>query len=106
MICRSCTGGKCRDLSKDNEKLEIECPLCNDQGCSECSGGTFEVEGCPNTYCSSVINAIDLIDLFDKGLPPVTGGVLDQSASFIHAARFLESEERRVKDERRNRDPD
>jgi hypothetical protein len=43
--------------------------------------------------------------LFEKGLPPVSGGVMDQSNSFIEAAQFFDSEERRVKNERVNRDP-
>jgi hypothetical protein len=44
-----------------------------------------------------------MFDLFEKGLPPITGGVLDQSNSFIEAAQFFESEERRVKNERIDR---
>lgn len=44
-----------------------------------------------------------MIDLFEKGLPPITGGVLDQSASFIAAASFFQSEESKVRNERINR---
>jgi hypothetical protein len=36
-----------------------------------------------------VIPTIELIELFEKGLPPVTGGVLNQSASFLKAAKFF-----------------
>lgn len=34
-----------------------------------------------------------LIDLFEKGLPPVTGGVLDQAAWFIEASKVFANEE-------------
>jgi len=36
-----------------------------------------------------VISTIDLIELFEKGLPPVSGGVLNQSASFLNAAKYF-----------------
>jgi hypothetical protein len=41
-----------------------------------------------------------MTELFGKGLPPVAGGVLDQSAWFINASRFLESEEAAIKAEK------
>jgi hypothetical protein len=65
----------------------------------------FAIDGCPNNYCSPVVRSLTLFDLFEKGLPPVAGGVMDQSNSFIEAAQFFESEERRVKNERISRDP-
>jgi hypothetical protein len=80
--------------------------VCDGSGCEECSDGVFELDGCPNRYCSPVVRSIDLIDLFEKGIPPITGGVLDQSASFIEAARFFESEEGKVRNERISRNPD
>jgi hypothetical protein len=49
------------------------------------------------------VTSIDLIDLFGKGMPPISGGVLDQSASFIDAVQFFESEERKVANERSSR---
>jgi len=33
------------------------------------------------------------VRLFEKGLPPVVGGVLDQSAWFVAAADFVMTEE-------------
>jgi len=99
-LCRGCSGGKCKDLGTKEQPIEVECPGCNGEGCKQCEGGSFDLEGCPNRFCSSVVNAIDLIELFAKGLPPISGGVLDQSANFIHAARYFENEERRIKNER------
>jgi hypothetical protein len=53
-----------------------------------------------------MVTLIDVIDLFGKGLPPVAGGTLDQSVSFIQAAAFFESEERKVRNERSSRNSD
>lgn len=83
----------------------MQCPSCNGTGCKDCDGGYFDFDGCPNTYCSGAIDAIDLFDLFEKGLPPVSGGMLDQAASFIGAAQYFGNEERRVKNERSSRNP-
>jgi hypothetical protein len=41
--------------------------------------------------------------MLGKGMPPVAGGMLDQSVSFIHAAHFFEQEERKVANERSSR---
>jgi hypothetical protein len=41
--------------------------------------------------------------MLGKGMPPVAGGMLDQSVSFIHAAQFFEQEERKVANERSSR---
>lgn len=106
MLCRSCTKGTCRSLSTEQQRIEIACPECDGAGCQECKDGAFEIDGCPNRFCSPVVPAIDLIDLFTKGLPPVSGGTLDQSYSFIHAARIFENEEAKVRNERSSRDPD
>ncbi|HIJ70651.1 MAG TPA: hypothetical protein HPP87_04720 [Planctomycetes bacterium] len=34
-----------------------------------------------------------MAELFYKGLPPVAGGVYDQAAVFVHAARFVRAEQ-------------
>lgn len=57
------------------------------------------LDQCPNRYCSDVAPAIELIDLFHDGMPPVVGGVLDQAAWFLDAARFMKSEDARIKSE-------
>lgn len=83
----------------------MQCPSCNGLGCKECKDGYFEIDGCPNAYCRGTIDAIDLFDLFAKGIPPIAGGALDQASSFIGASQFFSNEERRVKNERISRDP-
>lgn len=73
--------------------------MCSGEGCQHCNDGDFAVDGCPNAYCREIAPAIRLIDLYNKGLPPVGGGTLDQSAWFIDAARTLEYEEQLIKAE-------
>lgn len=63
----------------------------------------MSITTCPNQYCREVATLIPLADLFAKGLPPVEGGVLDQSAWFLQAARILEREEETIKAERNSR---
>jgi hypothetical protein len=106
MLCRSCTPGRCNSLSTEENKIEVECPVCDGVGCSHCTDGVFPLNGCPNAFCGKMVTLIDVIDLFGKGLPPVAGGTLDQSVSFIQAAAFFESEERKVRNERSSRNSD
>lgn len=106
MLCRSCTPGKCYSLSTEEHRIDIECPVCDGTGCSHCVEGVFSLDGCPNSYCGKMVALIDLIDLFGKGLPPISGGTLDQSVSFIQAVAFFESEERKVRNERSSRNSD
>jgi len=40
-----------------------------------------------------------LVDLFEKGLPPVAGGALDQAYWFIQAARILKNDEAYIRAE-------
>jgi hypothetical protein len=87
-------------MSTPAEPIDIECPSCYGSGCDECSdSGQVRVEGCPQDECRSMIDTIELIDLFHNGLPPIAGGVVDQSAWFVAAARTLKQEEMRAKAE-------
>lgn len=95
-VCKSCRS-KCHELPTEHERLEIECPTCNGGGCDECEDGYVEIKECPKKYCSEVIPALDLIDFFGKGMPPVAGGTLDQTVSFLQAARQLQSDEAYLK---------
>jgi hypothetical protein len=54
--------------------------------------GDFRIEGCPNKFCGDVAETIPLINFFYKGLPPVAGGVLDQTTKFVNAARYFQNE--------------
>jgi hypothetical protein len=38
--------------------------------------------------------------MWGKGIPPVAGGVLDQSASFVKAVHWFEAEERKIRNDR------
>lgn len=106
LLCRGCNRGYCRADKDEGLEVGIECPVCDGIGCEACSDGEFKVAGCPNAYCSSIVPALELIDLFHKGMAPVAGGTLDQSASFIRVARLMESEEAKVSNERSSRNSD
>lgn len=51
------------------------------------------MDRCPNQYASGLVGTIDLFDCYGKGVLPIAGGALDQSASFIHAAKLFQTEE-------------
>jgi hypothetical protein len=40
---------------------------------------------------------VQLIDLFEKGLPPIAGGTLDQSVWFLEAVKVWSNEEAQAK---------
>ena len=99
-LCRSCSDGKCRSLGTEQEPIAIECPGCSGEGCEHCDDGNVNVAGCPNRYCREVSQVVRLGYLFAKGLPPVAGGVLDQSAWFIQAVGILQRDEEQIKHDR------
>ena len=92
-LCRHCNGTECSDAGGPGEEIEIECPVCRSDGCDACKDGFWTVEGCPTDYCQSVAAVVEMIDLFWQGMPPIAGGVLDQSAWFVQAARKLKTED-------------
>jgi NADPH-dependent 7-cyano-7-deazaguanine reductase QueF-like protein len=70
--------------------VQIECPSCSGSGCGQCRDGLIEITACPLAIIGADIwRAIEFADLYAKGLPPVAGGVLQQSNVFIEAARFI-----------------
>jgi hypothetical protein len=77
----------------------MECLSCGGVGCDECTEGRIAIQGCPKQYCREIVPSISLIDLFQKGLPPVAGGTLDQSVWFLEAAKILGNEEAQAKSE-------
>ena len=93
-------------LSISGQSNEIVCPTCDNRQlksedpCPDCEGGWVEIPGCPNAYCGEMINVSELIDFFHKGLPPISGGVLDQSAWFLHASKLLKSYENEFRQQR------
>jgi hypothetical protein len=67
--------------------------------CGRCDGtGEVKITGCPRRIVPAEAWAVlELADLWDKGLPPAAGGVLDQAAAFVEAARFVWAERGRWK---------
>lgn len=106
LLCRSCSATTCRTEGTADNPIEFECPACSGHGCEKCDDGFVTLLGCPNTFCSSMVPAIDVIDMIGKGHLPVIGGTLDQSASLIQAAQWFEAEEARVKNEQFSRHSD
>ena len=75
---------------------------CNDRnsaGCGVCGGtGRIKFTDCPLLLLDSdVWETIDYAGLYEKGLPPVAGGALDQAYNFLQAARFVMSEKQNWK---------
>jgi len=53
-----------------------------------------EITQCPLTLIdNNVWEVIKFAGLYEKGLPPVAGGSLDQAKNFIDAASFIFSEQ-------------
>ncbi|HUV32288.1 MAG TPA: hypothetical protein VMW31_01850 [Devosiaceae bacterium] len=79
--------------------MVIECPACDEAGCAACDGsGQFELTGCPLEYIGNAMwSVVRLADLYRRGLPPLSAGALEQSASFVAAASMIWSEQERAK---------
>jgi NADPH-dependent 7-cyano-7-deazaguanine reductase QueF-like protein len=62
--------------------------------CGQCSGtGELEIKECPlKIITADIWETLELADFWEKGLPPIGGGVLDQTQNFVEAARFVFSE--------------
>ena len=45
-----------------------------------------------------VWDAIEAAELLGKGLPPVAGGLLDQTNKFLSAARFIGAEQAKARE--------
>jgi len=73
----------------------MDCVNCGGKGCDECEyTGKLSITKCPLEFITSdVFEIIALAGLFEKGLPPIAGGVLDQAKIFVDAARFVFQEQ-------------
>lgn len=98
-MCSKCRVGKCVDEPTKHSPIEIDCPLCEGAGCDECKQcGDFEIDSCPLGYVPRHIwHAIQLADLYRRGLPPIIGGSLDQSSWFVDFCRTDWAEVARIK---------
>lgn len=82
--------------------IRLECPACNgrDEHCESCRGwGYTLVTTCPqNLMDRDTVEFIQLAELYEKGLPPVAGGVLDQAAAFVGAFAYYQQQMNRVRE--------
>jgi len=95
LICKHCEG---YDRCGVKERTwSIPCIVCDDAGCQACGQRGEELfNTCPlDMVTADVWEAIDLAILMEKGLTPLAGGVLDQTANFLVAARTIYSEKAR-----------
>lgn len=62
--------------------------------CKGCDGSGFnEFTECPAVLITrDIADVIKYSRLFEKGLPPMAGGVLDQTYNFLEAANFVLNE--------------
>jgi hypothetical protein len=80
--------------------VDVKCIACNgqDENCETCDGFGVHHIGCPkDSIDPSTVRAIQFADFADKGHWPVSGGVLDQSQSFVSACNFIWKEEEHYK---------
>jgi len=77
----------------------MQCINCQGKGCEECGGdGRVDITACPlDIITADVWEVIRMAGFFEKGLPPVAGGVLDQAENFVAAAEFIFAEQKYYK---------
>lgn len=78
------------------------CPRCGrkDDDCPSCGGrGTYVID--KNAVPSIAYRVAQLAEMYlDHGIPPVSGGSLEQSNWFVEAANFVVSDRERMIAER------
>lgn len=73
----------------------MQCVACDGGGCQQCQGGSVDITDCPlKTVTADVWGIIEAQEFLEAGLAPVAGGLLEQTQSFLDAARFVKSEKR------------
>lgn len=77
----------------------MECFICGDRGCKYCNDtGEILIVGCPlKVIPAEIWDIIELAELYEKGLPPIAGGSLDQMRAFVAAFRIVTQEKARHK---------
>ncbi len=84
--------------------FEVPCATCGGEGCEVCGGCGHELlAGCPlDVVGPSVWPVLEACEVFaSSGLPPVAGGMLDQTQCFVDAWRVVRSTRRRLLNERK-----
>lgn len=96
-LCKSCSGGKCQDIG-----IKLACPNCNELGCDKCNQtGYFELNTCPQQEITrDAKEVMKYSEWMERGFLPVSGGLLDQSASLLAHCGFYADEKNRVEAER------
>ncbi len=87
-LCAGCTTNRCVECPTDQDPCCIDCPECDGKGCEQCQErGQFLLTECPyKTHLTpEVCELVYFANLYKKGVPPVAGGALDQSAWFMEA---------------------
>lgn len=82
------------------------CPACGGKPgsghpqCKTCGGsGDWAITSCPRALITDEIaDFIQFADLARDGNFPVSGGMLDQSCSFLDACRFFWAQETKMRD--------
>lgn len=69
----------------------MRCITCSGAGCDECENkGTITITCCPlEMITNDVWQIIQLVEFYEKGLPPIAGGTLQQAKVFNDAALFI-----------------
>jgi len=90
MVCPVCGGDGHKCKGEDCEKCK--------QGsvpCSECQDGRIIIDCCPlELVTNDIWEVMEYAQLYEKGLPPVAGGALDQAQIFLDACRTIFSLEK------------
>jgi hypothetical protein len=78
---------------------EIGCTACQGVGCVGCGGrGFIELTECPKASLDGeLLEMLEYSDLYQKGLPPVTGGTLDQARWFNEFAMTVWQDQSHLK---------
>ena len=86
------------DRPSELEPALIECPECGGAGCDECGGqGEFELTECPQAYAAEMAEVLHYAVMYEKGLPPVAGGTLEQTHWFTTACGQIWADEGQLK---------
>ena len=102
---------KCADPPSAESPFVYDCPVCGGRqddpscvalGAAGCGGtGRLELTACPLRVVPEIYwQVLELADLYEKGLPPLAGGALDQMSCFLAACRFLWAEQARIEADR------
>lgn len=77
--------------------MREDCPYCGDRegGCEICEDGKIVLRTCPHLAVRrETWRCIEAAELLGRGLPPEAGGMLDQNAAFLAAARIIRQQQR------------